>query len=251
MIALSDNDAKDGLNMKVIVDTPEGIAKQAAAIYQEILKDKPNAVLGFATGSTPLDLYAQLIKLYEAGEISFKDVTTFNLDEYVGLDGNHDQSYRYFMDHNLFDHIDIDKSRTRVPSGIDVSDPAAYDKEIEAAGGVDLQLLGIGNNGHIGFNEPGTPFGSLTHIVELTESTREANKRFFSSIDEVPTHAVTMGIKTVMQARSIILMAIGPAKAPIMKEMLQGPVTEKVPASVLQLHPDVTVYMDYEAAKLL
>ena len=114
-----------------------------------------------------------------------------------------------------------------------------------------LQLLGIGNNGHIGFNEPGTPFGSLTHIVELTESTREANKRFFSSIDEVPTHAVTMGVKTVMQARSIILMAIGPAKAPIMKEMLQGPVTEKVPASVLQLHPDVTVYMDYEAAKLL
>ena len=136
-------------------------------------------------------------------------------------------------------------------SGIDTSDPAAYDKEIAAAGGVDLQLLGIGNNGHIGFNEPGTPFGSLTHIVELTESTREANKRFFASIDEVPTHAVTMGIKTVMQARSIILMAIGPAKAPIMKEMLQGPVTEKVPASVLQLHPDVTVYMDYEAAKLL
>ena len=145
----------------------------------------------------------------------------------------------------------IDKARTRVPSGIDTSDPAAYDKEIAAAGGVDLQLLGIGNNGHIGFNEPGTPFGSLTHIVELTESTREANKRFFASLDEVPTHAVTMGVKTVMQARSIILMAIGPAKAPIMKEMLQGPVTEKVPASVLQLHPDVTVYMDFEAAKLL
>ena len=237
--------------MKVIIDSAENIAAMAAQQYVSLLKRKPNAILGGATGSTPLGLYAELVRLNKAGKISFKDASSFNLDEYVGLDGTHDQSYRYFMDHNLFDHIDIDKSRTRVPSGIDISDPAAYDKEIQAAGGVDLQLLGIGNNGHIGFNEPGTPFGSLTHIVELTESTREANKRFFASIDEVPTHAVTMGIKTVMQARSIILMAIGPAKAPIMKEMLQGPVTEKVPASVLQLHPDVTVYMDYEAAKLL
>lgn len=237
--------------MKVIINSAENIAAMAAQQYVSLLKRKPNAILGGATGSTPLGLYAELVRLNKAGEISFKEASSFNLDEYVGLDGAHDQSYRYFMDHNLFDHIDIDKSRTRVPSGIDISDPAAYDKEIQAAGGVDLQLLGIGNNGHIGFNEPGTPFGSLTHIVELTESTREANKRFFASIDEVPTHAVTMGIKTVMQARSIILMAIGPAKAPIMKEMLQGPVTEKVPASVLQLHPDVTVYMDYEAAKLL
>ena len=237
--------------MKVIIDSAQNIAAMAAQQYVALLKRKPNAILGGATGSTPLGLYAELVRLNKAGEISFKDASSFNLDEYVGLDGTHDQSYRYFMDHNLFDHIDIDKSRTRVPSGIDVSDPAAYDKEIEAAGGVDLQLLGIGNNGHIGFNEPGTPFGSLTHIVELTESTREANKRFFASIDEVPTHAVTMGVKTVMQARSIILMAIGPAKAPIMKEMLQGPVTENGPASVLQLHPDVTVYMDYEAAKLL
>ena len=237
--------------MKVIIDSAENIAAMAAQHYVSLLKRKPNAILGGATGSTPLGLYAELVRLNTSGEISFKDASSFNLDEYVGLDGAHDQSYRYFMDHNLFDHIDIDKARTRVPSGIDISDPAAYDKEIQAAGGVDLQLLGIGNNGHIGFNEPGTPFGSLTHIVELTESTREANKRFFASIDEVPTHAVTMGIKTVMQARSIILMAIGPAKAPIMKEMLQGPVTEKVPASVLQLHPDVTVYMDYEAAKLL
>ena len=237
--------------MKVIIDTAENIAALAAQQYVDLLTRKPNAILGGATGSTPLGLYAELVRLNKEGKISFKDASSFNLDEYVGLDGTHDQSYRYFMDHNLFDHIDIDKSRTRVPSGIDTSDPAAYDKEIAAAGGVDLQLLGIGNNGHIGFNEPGTPFGSLTHIVELTESTREANKRFFKSIDEVPTHAVTMGVKTVMQARSIILMAIGPAKAPIMKEMLQGPVTEKVPASVLQLHPDVTVYMDYEAAKLL
>ena len=237
--------------MKVIIDSAENIAAMAAQQYVDLLKRKPNAILGGATGSTPLGLYAELIRLNKAGEISFKDASSFNLDEYVGLDGTHDQSYRYFMDHNLFDHIDIDKARTRVPSGIDTSDPAAYDKEIAAAGGVDLQLLGIGINGHIGFNEPGTPFGSLTHIVELTESTREANKRFFASLDEVPTHAVTLGVKTVMPARSSILLAIGPAKAPIMKEMLQGPVTEKVPASVLQLHPDVTVYMDFEAAKLL
>ena len=237
--------------MKVIIDSTSNIAAMAAQQYVTLLKNKPNAILGGATGSTPLGLYAELVRLNKAGEISFKDASSFNLDEYVGLDGTHDQSYRYFMDHNLFDHIDIDKSRTHVPSGIDISDPAAYDTTIAAAGGVDLQLLGIGNNGHIGFNEPGTPFGSLTHVVELTESTREANKRFFASIDDVPTHAVTMGIKTVMQAKSIILMATGPAKAPIMKQMLQGPVTEEVPASVLQLHPDVTVYMDFEAASLL
>ena len=237
--------------MKVIIDSAQNIAAMAAQQYVALLKRKPNAILRGATGSTPLGLYAELVRLNKAGEISFKDASSFNLDEYVGLDGTHDQSYRYFMDHNLFDHIDIDKSRTRVPSGIDVSDPAAYDKEIEAAGGVDLQLLGIGNNGHIGFNEPGTPFGSLTHIVELTESTREANKRFFKSIDEVPTHAVTMGVKTVMQARSIILMAIGPAKAPIMKEMLQGPVTENVPASVLQLHRGAIFIADRVAARRL
>ena len=144
--------------MKVIIDSAQNIAAMAAQQYVALLKRKPNAILGGATGSTPLGLYAELIRLNKAGEISFKNASSFNLDEYVGLDGTHDQSYRYFMDHNLFDHIDIDKSRTRVPSGIDVSDPAAYDKEIAAAGGVDLQLLGIGNNGHIGFNEPGTPF---------------------------------------------------------------------------------------------
>ena len=146
--------------MKVIIDSAERIAAMAAQQYVALLKRKPNAILGGATGSTPLGLYAELVRLNKAGEISFKDASSFNLDEYVGLDGTHDQSYRYFMDHNLFDHIDIDKGRTHVPSGIDVSDPAAYDKQIEAAGGVDLQLLGIGNNGHIGFNEPGTPFGS-------------------------------------------------------------------------------------------
>ena len=239
--------------MKIFVDTPEKTAEAVAKKYVALLAEKPNAVLGFATGSTPLGLYAELAKLCEEKQISFKDVSTFNLDEYLGLDGTHDQSYRYFMNKNLFEKIDIDISRTRVPSGID-TDPekaAQYDKDIEAAGGIDLQLLGLGNNGHIGFNEPGTPFGSVTHIVELTDSTRQANKRFFNSIDEVPTHSVTMGIKTVMNARRIILMALGKGKADIVKKFIQGEVTPEVPASVLQLHPDVEVYLDFDAASLL
>ena len=239
--------------MKVIIDTEERIAELAAQRYVQLLNAKPDAILGYATGSTPLGLYAELIRLNKAGKFSYAKATSFNLDEYAGLDGSHDQSYRYFMNHNLFDHVDIRKDHTFVPSGLDLSaeTAAAYDKAIEEAGGIDLQLLGIGNNGHIGFNEPGTPFGSITHLVELTESTRQANSRFFKSIDEVPTHAVTMGIRTVMNAKSVILMAIGKAKAPIMKETLQGPVTEQVPASVLQLHPDVEFYLDYDAASLL
>ena len=237
--------------MKVIINTPEKVAQLAAQRYVELLSDKPNAILGYATGSTPLGLYAELVKLNKSGDITFKDVTTFNLDEYVGLDGTHDQSYRYFMDKNLFEHIDIVMAKTHVPSGIDIEKAAEYDAEIEKAGGIDLQLLGIGNNGHIGFNEPDTPFGSITHKVELTESTREANKRFFNSIDEVPTHAVTMGIKTVMNARKVILIALGTAKAPIVRETIKGEVTPKVPASVLQLHPDVEIYLDHDAASML
>ena len=237
--------------MKIFVDTPEKVAEMAAQRYVELLKEKPNAILGGATGSTPLLLYAELARLNKAGEVSFAQAKSFNLDEYVGLDGDHDQSYRYFMDKNLFEHIDIDMAKTRVPSGINTEIAAEYDKEIEAAGGIDMQLLGIGNNGHIGFNEPGTPFGSITHVVELTESTREANARFFESIDEVPTHAVTMGIKTVMNAKKVILIATGKAKAPIVKEFIQGPVTEDVPASVLQLHPNVEIFLDHEAASLL
>ena len=239
--------------MKIFVDTPEKTAEAVAKKYVELLAEKPNAVLGFATGSTPLGLYAELAKLCAEKKISFKGVSSFNLDEYLGLDGTHDQSYRYFMNKNLFEKIDIDISRTRVPSGID-TDPekaAQYDKDIEAAGGIDLQLLGLGNNGHIGFNEPGTPFGSVTHIVELTDSTRQANKRFFSSIDEVPTHSVTMGIKTVMNARGIILMALGKGKADIVRKFIRGEVTPEVPASVLQLHPNVEVYLDFDAASLL
>ncbi|MDO4564179.1 MAG: glucosamine-6-phosphate deaminase [Clostridia bacterium] len=239
--------------MKVFIGSAEQVAKEAAKRYVELLNKKPNAVLGYATGSTPLGLYSELIRLNQAGAFSYKEATTFNLDEYVGLDGSHDQSYRYFMNENLFNHVDIDKSRTFVPSGLDTSaeTAAAYDEAIEKAGGIDIQLLGIGNNGHIGFNEPGTPFSSKTHMVELTQNTREVNSRFFKSIDEVPTHAVTMGVKTVMNAKSIILIALGKAKAPIIRETIMGEVTPEVPASVLQLHPFVEIYLDEEAASLL
>lgn len=239
--------------MKIIVDTPEAIAEKAAQRYAALLAEKPAAVLGFATGSTPLDLYAELIRLNKAGNISFKDVTSFNLDEYVGLESTHPQSYRFFMEDNLFNHIDIDLAATHVPSGLDTSAEtlAGYDAAIAQAGGLDLQLLGIGVNGHIGFNEPGTPLESLTHVVTLTESTREANKRFFDSLNDVPTHAATMGIKTVMNARSIMLIATGESKADAIAATVNGSVTTDVPASVLQLHPNVEVYLDKAAASKL
>lgn len=239
--------------MQIVIASSDEIARQAAQHYVEILKEKPNAVLGFATGSTPLPLYAELIKLYEAGEISFADVTTFNLDEYVGLEPTHDQSYRYFMDTNLFNHIDLDPARVHIPSGIDTSAEALanYDKAIAEAGGLDMQLLGIGCNGHIGFNEPGTPLESLTHVVELTQNTREVNARFFESLDDVPTHAATMGIKTVMNARKLLLIATGEAKADAMYATIKGPVTAECPASVLQLHPNAVVFMDEAAASKL
>ncbi len=244
--------------MEVIVDTPEGIAKQAAAVYQDLVAAKPDAVLGFATGSTPLALYAQLIACYKAGKVSFAHVTTFNLDEYLGLESlgfesSHKQSYRFFMDNHLFNHVDMNPCKVIFPSDIDISEYAlrSYDGHIAAVGGIDMQLLGIGCNGHIGFNEPGTPFESLTHVVRLTQNTREANARFFGCIEEVPTHAVTMGIKTIMHARKLLLIALGAAKADALKAALEGPVCVDCPASVLQLHPNVVVFCDEPAASKL
>ena len=239
--------------MKLIIGSKEDVSAQAAQRYVELLGKKPDAVLGLATGSTHLALYAELARLCAEGKVSFARAKSYNLDEYIGLDGSHDQSYRYFMDHNLFQHIDIKPENTHVPSGFvkDDEEAARYDAEIDAAGGIDLQLLGIGNNGHIGFNEPLTPFTSVTHIVKLTDSTREANKRFFSSLDEVPTHAVTMGIHTVMKARSIMLLAFGEGKAEIIKKTVQGRPDTAVPASLLQLHEDVTLYLDEAAASKL
>lgn len=239
--------------MNLIITTPEAAAAQAADLYVALLKNKPNAVLGLATGSTPLALYARLAALHRAGALSFRDVTSFNLDEYAGLPPTHDQSYRYFMEQNLFRHIDLPAERVHVPSGLDVSEGAlaGYDAAIDAAGGLDLQLLGLGTNSHIGFNEPGTPFELGTHVVELTNRTRRDNARFFASLEDVPTHAATMGIKTVMHARAILLLAFGTAKAEAVRASFAGPVTTDVPASVLQLHPNVTVFCDEEAASLL
>ena len=237
--------------MKIFIDTPEKVAEMAAQRYVELLKEKPNAILGGATGSTPLLLYAELARLNKAGEVSFAQAKSFNLDEYVGLDGDHDQSYRYFMDKNLFEHIDIDMANTRVPSGINTEIAAEYDKEIEAAGGVDMQLLGIGNNGHIGFNEPADEFPKETHCVDLQESTIQANKRFFEKVEDVPTQAYTMGINTIMQAKMILVIVSGADKAEIVKKAFFGPVTPQVPASILQMHPNVVVVVDEAAASLI
>jgi len=239
--------------MKLICDTVESCARLAAARYQRLLNEKPDAVLGLATGSTPEPLYRELIRLNKAGALSFARAATYNLDEYVGLRGDHPQSYRYFMDDRLFDHVDIKKENTHVPDGLHTTaeNAADYDQAIAAAGGIDLQLLGIGPNGHIGFNEPGGPWNSRTHIADLSDSTRQANKRFFSSIDDVPTQAISMGIMTIMHARSILVLAFGPAKAQAVAAMVKGPVDPACPASILQLHPDVTVFADEEAAALV
>ena len=211
---------------------------------------KPDSVLGLATGSTPIGAYEQLIKYYEEGNLDFSHVTSVNLDEYRGLDDTSDQSYRYFMNKYLFDHVNINLEKTNVPDGKE-SDAAReclrYDNLIENLGGIDLQLLGLGNNGHIGFNEPGQVFEKGTHCVDLAESTIEANSRFFNSIDEVPTQAYTMGIGNIMSADKILIVVSGEGKADIVKEVFFGPITPQVPASILQLHKDVTLVGD-EAA---
>jgi glucosamine-6-phosphate deaminase len=227
----------------------------AAKVVADILKAKPDCVLGLATGSSPINMYRELIRKNQEGEISFKQVRTVNLDEYVGLTPDHDQSYRYFMNTNLFDHIDIDKANTNVPSGI-AADPAAecvrYDGVIASMGGVDIQVLGIGNNGHIGFNEPDSHFPKTTTLVDLTESTIDANARFFATRDLVPTKAISMGIGQIMAADKILLLAFGKAKADILEKSLFGPVTPNVPASILQFFKgEVVVCADDEALSVI
>ena len=235
--------------MKVKIQPKEKMNAEIANLFIETVKSNPNCVLGLATGSSPLGVYKLLIDAYNNGEVSFKDVKTFNLDEYVGLDGSNDQSYRYFMNTNLFDHIDINKENTNVPSGIGEYETLAteYDNKIEEAGGIDLQILGIGSDGHIAFNEPGTPFDSLTHVAELAQSTIEDNSRFFNSIEEVPTKAVTMGLASIMRAKKIVLIATGANKADAIQGLLLGLITEELPCSILRNHPDVTIYVDREA----
>ena len=226
------------------------MSRKAANIISAQVIMKPNCVLGLATGSTPIGTYDQLVEWYNKGDLDFSEVTTVNLDEYKGLPRTNDQSYYYFMHQHLFDRVNIDPERTNVPNGMEPDaekECGRYEELIRSLGGVDLQLLGLGHNGHIGFNEPGEAFEKETHCVDLTESTIEANKRFFASADDVPKQAYTMGIKTIMQAKKILIVVNGENKAEIIERAFFGPVTPEVPASILQLHNDVTLVGD-EAA---
>ena len=232
----------------------DDLSRKAANIISAQVLLKPDCVLGLATGSTPIGTYKQLIEWYEKGDLDFSAAKSVNLDEYRGLTKDNDQSYYYFMYNNLFKHININMENTNVPDGTEPDSEkecSRYENVIEAYGGVDLQLLGLGHNGHIGFNEPDKDFPRTTHCVALTQSTIEANKRFFASVDDVPKQAYTMGIGTIMKARKILLVVSGADKAQILHDVLCGPVTPEVPASILQLHSDVIVVADEAAmAKL-
>ena len=228
----------------------DAMSRRTAAIIAAEVVRKPDCVLGLATGSTPVGAYRQLAAWNREGLLSFRSVSSVNLDEYKGLGPDHDQSYRYFMDHNLFDHVDIRRDRTHVPDGL-AADPEAecrrYDALVASLGGTDLQLLGLGHNGHIGFNEPGGVFVKETHVVDLTERTIEANARFFVNRDEVPRQALTMGIGTIMAARRVLVAVSGADKAEAVRLAFAGPITPAVPASILQLHPDVVLVGDTAA----
>ena len=230
------------------------MSEMAADIIGAQVLLKPDAVLGLATGSTPIGTYEELVRRYEAGRLAFSKIKTVNLDEYRGLTRDNDQSYYYFMHSHLFDHININKNNTKVPDGMEPDALKAgqdYENIIKNYGGIDLQLLGLGNNGHIGFNEPGDEFIDKTHVVDLTESTIEANKRFFASIDDVPKQAYTMGIGSIMRAKRVLMVVNGKGKAEIVKEAFFGPITPKVPASILQLHNDFILIGDVEALSCL
>ena len=240
--------------MKVIVVKDyEEMSAKAFEVMADVVKNKPDAVLGLATGSTPIGLYKNMIKDHKENGTSYKAIRTVNLDEYAGLDYSSDQSYVYFMRSNLFDHIDIDLKNTNIENGKAVDRQAECDRynALLEVMQQDIQVLGIGSNGHIAFNEPGTPFGSVTHIVDLAESTIKDNSRMFASIDEVPRQAFTMGLKNIMNAKKILILANGANKAKAVYGLVKGEVTESLPASVLQLHPDCIVIADEAAASLL
>lgn len=232
----------------------EAMSRRAAHVMAAEIIRRPDCVLGLATGSTPIGMYKQLIEWNKAGDLSFKEVRTVNLDEYKGLSPEHDQGYRYFMQKQLFDHVDIVPANTRVPDGL-AKDPAAecaaYDEYIRSLGGIDLQLLGVGHNGHIGFNEPAGVFVKPTHVVDLTERTIDANARFFATRDDVPRQAFTMGIGPIMAARKILLIASGEEKAEAVYNTVCGPIDPHCQGSILQLHPDVVLVADEEALSKL
>lgn len=231
--------------------TNEELNEVGASIIASLVQTNPRAVLGLATGSTPIGIYQELINQYKKGRVSFKQVTSYNLDEYIGLPEGHPESYRTFMNKQLFDHIDIQKEQTYVPNGIAAdleAECVQYDAMLTESKQIDLQILGLGHNGHIGFNEPDNTLNSGTHIVQLKEETRQANARFFDSIDQVPTQAITMGVGTILKAKMIMLVVRGKDKAAIVKRALQGPITTDCPASLLQTHSNVVVLLDQEAA---
>ena len=236
--------------MKIIkAKSYQDLSRKAANLISAQVILKPECVLGLATGSTPIGTYRQLVEWYQKDDVDFSRVTTFNLDEYVGLSPENPQSYHAFMRRNLFDHVNLAQERCHVPDGCATDLARAcreYDAAIAEKGGIDLQLLGIGGNGHIAFNEPGEAFEKDTHIVALKESTIQANQRFFASADQVPRQAITMGIRLIMQARKILLIAEGPAKKQALEQALFGPISAQVPASILQLHPDLTVICHVE-----
>ena len=238
----------------IITKNYDDMSQKAANIISAQMITKPNCVLGLATGSTPIGTYKVLVDRYNNGDLDFSQVSTVNLDEYRGLTHDNDQSYYYFMMNNLFKHVNIDINRTHVPDGtIEDADKACADYEeiVKSYGGVDLQLLGLGHNGHIGFNEPASEFPKATHCVDLQESTIQANARFFEKIEDVPTQAYTMGLGTIMAAKKVLLIASGKDKAEIVKKAFFGPVVPEVPASILQMHQDVTIVIDEDAASLL
>ncbi len=233
--------------------TYEDMSRKAANIISAQIIMKPNAVLGLATGSSPLGIYRQLIDWYEKGDLDFSEIRTVNLDEYKGLAPDHEQSYAYFMRKNLFDQVNINLSNTNIPNGLEENEAvecARYNRIIASFGGIDLQLLGIGANGHIGFNEPGEAFERETHCVKLADTTIQANARFFDTIDQVPKYAYSTGIKNIMQAKSILLIASGKAKAEAVNRMIRGPITPACPASILQLHNNVSIVADEEALSI-
>jgi glucosamine-6-phosphate deaminase len=238
----------------VILEDAQQVSSRAADIICEIVQRKPTSVLGLATGGTPLGTYRNLIQRYAAGLISFAQVKTFNLDEYVGLEKNHPQSYHTFMHQNLFSQGDFNVSQCHLPDGKApdlIAECQRYEQAISAAGGIDLQLLGIGTDGHIAFNEPSSSLASRTRVKALTVQTRLDNARFFNSIDDVPRLSVTMGVASILDARHVLLLATGASKAAAVRAFVEGPVSAQVPASALQLHPRVTVLLDREAADWL